>query len=226
MISSSLIKYHSFTFWCPPLYVFAILNHDPGSLQIEAHENYQKRSWRNRATIISSNGKHTLSIPLERGKNNKMPIRSVRISNSGDWKTKHLRTLKTNYRSAPYFDHYFPKIKDLYAKEYTFLWDWNWEWMQFWIKTLDFSIKVDKTANFGGIKKSFHIMNSKNKPYIANNLNPEFWYPQVYEEKWGFIRSVSIIDALFCAGPETRSYLNSFFTPKFDSYLQHKRREL
>lgn len=190
---------------------------------MEAHENYQKRSWRNRAIIMGPNGKQTLSIPLEKGKNNKMPIRSVRISTNENWKTRHLRTLQTNYQSAPYFEHYFPKIEKIYGRDYQFLWDWNWTWTRYWLDTFHLSIELDKTDCFGGAPSSIQIMDDKNKKYIFNSLNSEFWYPQVYEDKFEFTPLVSIIDALFCAGPETRSYLKSFFTSTFDlNTIQNK----
>lgn len=215
-MKSSTLTYYSYSFWCPPLYVFALMNQAPGLLKLEAHENYQKRSWRNRTIVMGPNGKQTLSIPLEKGKNNKMPIQSVRISNTEDWKTQHLRTLQTNYQSAPYFEHYFPKIEMLYGRKYNFLWDWNWSWIRYWLEIFDFSIELGKTDRFGGVSPSFHILDSKNKNYIYKFFNSEFWYPQVYEDKFRFTPSVSIMDTLFCAGPETRSYLKSFFTSTFD----------
>ena len=215
MGSETKTTFFSYSFWCPPLYVFALLNLSPSTLFIEAHENYQKRSWRNRAQIIGPHGLQKLSIPLEKGKNNKMPIQSVRISNEEDWQTHHLRTIQTNYQSAPYFEHYFPLVENLYSKDYIHLWDWNWTWTQFWIQNLDFPVQLSHTLQFGQPEGSIDIMSSRLHQNINQKLNNSFWYPQVFEDELGFIREVSIMDALFCAGPETRSYLKTYFSPTF-----------
>lgn len=46
---------------------------------IEAHEHYQKRSWRNRYYIGSNQGAVSMSIPLNK-ENKSMPIQEVNIS--------------------------------------------------------------------------------------------------------------------------------------------------
>lgn len=215
MTSNTAITFYSYSFWCPPLHVFALLNLGSSTLFVEAHENYQKRSWRNRAKILGPQGPQNLSIPLEKGKNNKMPIQSVRIANSEEWQNSHLRAIRTNYQSAPYFEHYFPLLENLYLEKYTYLWDWNWKWTLFWIQTLDFPVQLEYTSQFGQPEGSIDITSKQTHQRIKNELNTSFWYPQVFEEQLGFIREVSILDALFCAGPETRSYLKTYFSPTF-----------
>ena len=44
----------------------------------------------------------------------------------------------------------------------------------------------------------------------AENRYPNFWatpYPQVFEDRLGFLPNLSILDLLFCAGPEALAYL-------------------
>ena len=43
-------------------------------IQLEAQENYQKGSYRNRCHILGANGLQRLSIPLVKGKNNQQNI--------------------------------------------------------------------------------------------------------------------------------------------------------
>ena len=67
---------------------------------IEVHENYQKRSFRNRFQLAGPNGVERFSIPLAKGKNQGQQISQVQIAYDDDW----IRTLsgmfQTNYGSA------------------------------------------------------------------------------------------------------------------------------
>ncbi|MFK7980892.1 MAG: WbqC family protein, partial [Saprospiraceae bacterium] len=58
------------------------------SVVLEQHENYIKRSFRNRTHIASANGQLRLSIPLEKGKNQQQSIKEVRISYDEHWQHK------------------------------------------------------------------------------------------------------------------------------------------
>ncbi|NBB88666.1 MAG: hypothetical protein GVX96_02615, partial [Bacteroidetes bacterium] len=140
---------YSYSFWCPPIEFFALLYGSNSILCLEAHENYQKRSWRNRSIIMGPQGTQLLSVPLEKGKNNKMPIQSVRIAKGEEWKKQHLKSIYNNYKSAPYFDHYFPKIEDQYQKKQLLLWNWNLDWIYFWKENLGFYFSVEHTSTFG-----------------------------------------------------------------------------
>lgn len=202
---------YSYSFWSPPIETFALLNQSGSKLCIEAQENYQKRSWRNRTIIMGPQGRQLLSVPLKKGKNNKMPIRSVKISQDEDWKRLHLKTIQNNYQSAPYFDHYFPKVVEQYQKNYRFLWNWNLDWIHFWKENLDFRFRVEKTDTFGSPEGAFKANDEKERNSLELHCMKSFWYPQVFEEEHGFAKNVSIMDMLFCTGPETRSYLNDFF---------------
>ena len=64
----------------PSISFFAILLQFDQIL-IEQHDNYQKRTYRNRCHIASANGLLRLSVPLEKGKNNQQTIRDVKIAN-------------------------------------------------------------------------------------------------------------------------------------------------
>jgi len=84
---------------------------------IEMHENYQKRSWRNRYQILSSQGPEMMSIPLVKGKNEKQPVSEVRIAYDEPWVTRQLQTLRSAYGKSPYFEDIFPDIERILHKK-------------------------------------------------------------------------------------------------------------
>ena len=71
------------------------------AIVVEACENYQKGSLRNRCFIAGPNGVQRLSIPLEKGKHRQMPIRDVRIAYDEPWQRQHWRSISTAYGNAP-----------------------------------------------------------------------------------------------------------------------------
>ncbi|TAF98854.1 MAG: hypothetical protein EAZ44_10930, partial [Cytophagia bacterium] len=86
---------------------------------IDIGENYQKQTYRNRCKILTSQGEHTLSIPIIH-QAIKMPLKEVKIDHQQKWQRTHWRTMVTNYAKSPffmYYEHYFFKIMLIIHKE-------------------------------------------------------------------------------------------------------------
>ena len=106
----------------PPIpVVHTIVRHS--QLLLEAHEHYQKRSFRNRIYVNGPQGITLFTIPLEKGKNEQMVITDVRIANNESWAPHLLKLIRSCYGSAPYFDYIFDELHDLFQKKWDFLWD-------------------------------------------------------------------------------------------------------
>lgn len=175
-------------------------------LVIERHENYQKRSFRNKCIIATADGPQTLTVPLRRGKHEQQKITDVKIAYDEPWQRNHLSALHTAYRNAPFFDYYFSKIQELYANSGEFLFEFNWQILLYFTSqvgfpnatcTEDFEKKVT-CADFRG------IITPRN---YAQYLVPK--YNQVFEDRHGYLNNLSILDVLFCLGPETSQHLGS-----------------
>lgn len=179
---------------------------------IEQHENYRKGSFRNRCCIATANGVMALSIPLLKGKHQQAPIRAVEVDNSYDWQLLHWKSIQTAYGSSPFFEYYEDDLKRLYQKKYRLLFDFCLDlqelvlkWLQF-RPTIRFSTEFVKEVTAPQIDFRNIILP---KHYDQNN-DPHFSavpYPQVFEEKHGFLPNLSILDLLFCTGPEAVFYL-------------------
>ena len=173
---------------------------------IEAHENYQKRSYRNRTEIGSANGLLRLSIPLQKGKNEQQSIREVKIAYEEAWQSQHWNAILSAYRNAPYFDFYADELQGFYKEKTTYLFDYNLKLLELMLEFIEPSKQVTLTEQY---EKQVHssILDFRNKinprksQYSEDpSFNPSR-YVQVFEDKHGFLPNLSILDLLFCMGP-------------------------
>ncbi len=187
-ISNNLFT--SSTAYFPPLAWFTQALRS-GKWAWEGHENYQKGGWRNRCRIATANGPLLLSVPLEGGKHRQMPVQAVKISYRTDWQRQHEQTIRSAYGRAPYFEFYADPLFAAARSGNNTLWDYNWLLTTTIISLLQLPLDLSVTENFGGGSAGSETIAEANPPYR-----------QVFEERHGFIEGLSILDALFCMGPE------------------------
>ncbi len=180
---------------------------------IERHENYQKRSYRNRSHIIGSHGVERLSIPLQSGKHEQQPITEVGISYDRPWFASHWNTIKSAYGRAPYFEHYGDVLKQILYARHTYFFQLNvdilnWITSSIGLKKNEFSSMYERIVldsidlrNFIHFKTSSLDVNFRAMPYF-----------QVFDDRQKFEANLSVIDVLFALGPETKEYLRSCLT--------------
>lgn len=177
------------TAYFPPLAWFVTAQHK-GSWHWEAHENYQKGGWRNRCRIATANGPLLLSVPLTGGKHQQMPIREVEISYRDDWWRVHEQTIRSAYGRAPYFEYYAEEIFTVVRQRPLHLWELNETIINTIGSLLQLTVlPVPTTSYWGGA--AGQVPDGTGTPY-----------PQVFTERFGFIDGLSVLDALFCLGPE------------------------
>lgn len=169
---------------------------------IEACENYQKRSFRNRTSLPNVNGLIHLSIPLKKGKNHQMPIRKVEFG-EGNWRMKIWRTIKSAYGKSPYFFNYKDELKALILKNDNYLFDYNMALLKFLLHQLvpTFQMRLSTTYIKGRAENIIDLRNTILPSSSSKPVEHEF-YPQVFEDRLGFIPNCSALDLLLCMGPE------------------------
>ena len=160
---------------------------------IEYDESYQKNSLRNRCYLAGSQGVHLLSIPLIKGKHQQQPIYQVRIAYDEHWPVKHLRFIETNYCKAPYYSHYIDEVRGILMSRPEFLVDLNWEILRFLSRTFQWNPNWACSLQHG-------VSINNHSPSLPV-LKP---YPQVFEDRLGFLPNLSILDLLFCIGPQQK----------------------
>ena len=173
-------------------------------VRIEACENYQKRSLRNKYYIITSQGPLAMTIPLKSGKNAQMPIKEVAISYEENWTKHHLQTLKSAYGKSPFFEFYFDKIENLFHKNIPGLYDFNMSALALMLKLLKLPVIVAETKEYHK-ETDNPIINQRNKFVIQPEIHEmkEVPYVQVWSKPHIFYQGLSILDTLFCVGPQT-----------------------
>ena len=192
-----------------PIKVYQLYTQVSGIL-VEAHETYQKRSLRNKCIIMGVNGPITLTVPLLKGKHDSKFITEVEISYHDSWVGDMLHALRSAYGAAPYFDFYYPEIEHILRAKHTHLWTLNEDMRHLMLKRCSLTeTPFTTTENF---HKSYpepwlDIRSMKLKDYQPQKSDLE-GYAQVFEDRHGFISGLSIIDVLFCLGPETSLYLS------------------
>jgi len=187
-------------------YLSAIACHS--SIYIEQFENYQKRSFRNRCFIGTSQGALQLNIPLQSGKNEQQPIREVRIDNQQLWQRQHWRSLVTAYRSAPFWEYYSDSLAIFYQKKYDFLWDWNLDTFNWLLQKLKISTEICFTNAYEGENAAFsaHLSNYQRQQYT--DFQPKA-YTQLFSDRLAFLPNLSGLDMLFCMGNLANDYFKN-----------------
>lgn len=175
-----------------------------GSAIIEAHENFQKQTYRNRAAVMTAAGIQTLTVPVVWDHHCKMPLRGVRIDYTLPWRRNHLRTLQTAYAAAPYFDHYIGEVEHLIAKRYEFLWDLNCDTTQTMLRLLKLDVPLRFTDDYVSDTTGFEDFRDSISPKasrrtVDDNFSAPRYY-QLFEDRVPFAPNLSILDLLFCEG--------------------------
>lgn len=195
------------TEYFPPVSTMVLAARCDG-IMIEAHENYQKKSNRNRATILGPNGIETLSVPLAKGKNNRQPIQEVAISYETNWMANHLHAIRTAYGNAPYFEHYYPIVEDILLSDCVYLYELNRKLLDMILKNIGLMVNLSETEEYE-IEYNHPIIDIRrpvNRTHHTKDLAYRS-YHQVFEDRHPFVADLSSLDLLMCTGPESILYL-------------------
>lgn len=176
---------------------------------LEKWENYQKNGFRNRFVIATANGTQLITIPLQGGKNEQKPITEVEISYETNWQRHAWQSILSAYGRAPYFEHYESHLKIFFEKEYHNLWDLNLDVFN----KINKLLKIELNCSFSDdyIKKydenDVFDFRSQIRPNADIDTLEFKKYNQLFEERHGFIKNLSILDLLFCTGPQAKNFI-------------------
>jgi WbqC-like protein family len=176
----------------------------------EVHDNFQKQTYRNRCYISTDKGKHMLNIPIKHvgGKEGRQKYADVSTENSYNWKKEHWRTLETAYRTSPFFEFYEDELRPLYEGSDHNLLDFNLTTMKTIADCIGIQIPTEQTNRYEVAPDS--LLDAR---FLVNAKKEKNWkmnsYPQVFEERHGFIPNLSVLDLLFNEGTNALTYLKN-----------------
>ena len=186
---------------------------------IEQYDSYQKQTYRNRCVIATANGLQALTVPVEHNSQlstyNSQLTKDLRISDHNQWRRTHWNALQSAYSESPFFEYYADDIRPFFEQKYDYLVDFNEEIRQKICELIDIHPKVEYTTDYqkptgnsqrrSAIKDFRGIIHAKHpQPDSDFEIKP-YW--QVFQHRYGFQPNLSILDLLFCMGPESVFYL-------------------
>jgi hypothetical protein len=193
----------------PPVHVWVkLLQYD--KIIINHQNSYRKQTLRNRCCILGPNNKQDLIIPITRAtKHNAM--HEVIPESTTPWINQHLKSIQTAYGKSPFYEYYKDELLELYQhfKGKT-LAQINVESMSFCLKKMRITIDIT-TMSRNAANDAHNLIDLSN--CLSDTFIPRAFHQLPYTQVFGsiFAQGLSVLDTLFCIGPQTAQYI-----------LQHK----
>jgi len=173
---------------------------------IEQEEHYSKQTYRNRCQILTANGVLSLVIPVIKVYGNHTKIKDIEISYTEKWQQNHWRAIETAYSNSPYFLYYQDELFTFYQEKFKTLLEFNNQLTELILNLIEVDKKIEFTdqyiADHNELNDLRNVYSPKKKSLI---ICPT--YIQVFNDRFGFVPNLSIVDLLFNLGPESKSYL-------------------
>ena len=186
-------------------YFSNLLHHD--SIYLEAHENFQKQSYRNRCTILAVNKIDTLTVPILKS-NSKVLVKDVEIDYSQPWQKNHWRAIRSAYGKAPYYEYFCDYFEKIYDKKSRFLWDLNTETLTMCLKLMQIKKELLFTTEYNK-ETEINVEEVIDKRSLVHPKKEgemtEVPYTQVFGKD--FVPNLSVIDLIFNEGPNSSAIL-------------------
>lgn len=206
------------TAYCPPLSWFALaakemtLSPDrviPSVVRLEAAENYQKQSYRNRCYIAGANGVEMLQVPVVHGKGRS--IADIPVDYKTPWMLRTERAIDAAYHTSAYYDYYRDDLFAVLERRPERLFDLNLSLIRFFLGKTGIACDLQPTTAYatpsGDPDDYRERIHPKRPDTVLGDLGLARPYFQVFSAKYGFLPNLSVMDLLFNEGPDSLLYL-------------------
>ena len=207
------------TAYFPPVAWFALLARDmtlspdrvsPSTVFLEACENYQKQSYRNRCYIQAGDGVQMLQVPVVHA--GSMGITQVRVDYSTPWIVRTQRSLDAAYYTSAYYEYYRDELFARMEERPALLWDWNLSLVRFLLEKTGVACHLVPTSSFvapaaAGPDDFRAVIHPKRPDVVLSSLGLERPYFQVFADRFGLTPGLSTLDLLFNEGPDSLLWL-------------------
>ena len=182
---------------------------------IDLHEHFVKQSYRSRCDILATGGPLALTVQTVHVSGRGCPMRDVRIDYSKRWQHQHWYSIRSAYKSSPYFDYYGGELAPFYEKRYDFLVDYNLDLLRLLLRLAGAEVTLQMTDRYLAPEEAVESGYTDYRSSLSPK--PRLWRPdpafvpvpyyQVFSERMSFVPNLSVIDLLFCEGPGTMDIL-------------------
>lgn len=186
----------------------------PSVIYIEACENYQKQSYRNRCLFYAGDGVQRLQVPIvhENGTHT-LPVSRIRVDWSTPWMTQTKRAIESAYESSAYFEYYRDELFAILDSKPETLFELNMRILEFFLRKTGIRAEIRLTDHFSPRDSGEYgedlreVIHPKRPNTILEDMGLKKPYFQVFARKYGFKSNLSIMDLLFNEGPDSILYL-------------------
>ena len=190
--------------WFPPVEYFAVLARY-SSVYMEACENYQKQSYRNRCRIYAADGVQDLHFPVRhRDGTFNLPIREIEVDYSTPWVTKTERCIETAYSSSAFFEYYRDPLFAILDAQPRTLWELDMRIIRFFMEKIGLRTEIVPTESYAAAHLDIH---PKRPNAILQEQGLDRPYYQVFADRGGFVPNLSVMDLLFNEGPASLAFI-------------------
>lgn len=107
---------------------------------------FEKNSFTNRNKIKVPGGVSWLTVPVKMKGHLNQTIKEIEIDNAQNWRKNHLKAVYLNYKKAPRFEKCYPKLENLYQKDYQFISELCWDQLAFWLREIGVEKNVIRSS--------------------------------------------------------------------------------
>lgn len=175
---------------------------------LDMHEHYVKQTWRNRCRIITANGIMDLVVPVVQFRNH-TPVNDIQVDYATNWKRVHHHAIRSAYGKSVYYEYYEHLFDQIFAAHVKpkFLKELNELSLELIREALHLALPYKASTEYIEIPSGQPDYRKLLVP--GSTISPKASYIQTFQERHGFIAGLSIIDLLFCEGPDAINILNS-----------------
>ena len=186
--------------------------------------------WISRNRFKNNQGTYWMTIPVWKKGLGMQRISQVRICQEDRWAHKHLESIKSAYKNAPYLADHIDFITEMFSGNFEKLIDLNMTIIRYLMKSLRIDTRLLLLSELGvtgkGTNLLIEICNSLGATtFLAqkqavrfhdpgtfqnSGVKLRFFHhePPIYPQLWGdFLPNLSTFDLLFNCGPKSRDIL-------------------
>lgn len=199
--------------YLPPVEYFCLLRNYE-SVILEAQEHFMKQTFRNRCYILGANGVLPLIVPISHAQK-KLPVETLEIDYSQKWQNIHTRAIQSAYGKSPFYIHYSERFLNEINRQHSGLLELNKNLLTICLDILNWNLDIS-------MSKRYHMpADMEDFDDYRSVIHPKTDYrqrgilaPEKYIQMFGktFASNLSILDLIFCEGPNTASVIKNSST--------------